>query len=151
MRLFTQNNTEALRWCGKQIIYVLAYIWRTLLFRTTFTAITGSLGKTTTKECVAAILSTHLPTAKTLRNQNDGREGKNAGIPRIGFNYRMTNLQAALGVAQLERIDRVISLKRRNAEFIIPYRGNRWDHATARGTMGKECFLALYGSRKGQL
>lgn len=33
----------------------------------------------------------------------------------IGFNYRMTNLQAALGVAQMERIERVVDRKRRNA------------------------------------
>jgi perosamine synthetase len=30
----------------------------------------------------------------------------------IGFNYRMTNLQAALGVAQLKKIDRLINKKR---------------------------------------
>jgi len=30
----------------------------------------------------------------------------------IGFNYRMTNMQAALGVAQLERIDQIIQKKR---------------------------------------
>ena len=31
---------------------------------------------------------------------------------RIGFNYRMTNLQAALGVAQLTKIDQIIEKKR---------------------------------------
>lgn len=36
---------------------------------------------------------------------------------RIGFNYRMTNLQAALGVAQMERIEQVIDRKRRNARL----------------------------------
>ena len=30
----------------------------------------------------------------------------------LGFNFRMTNLQAALGVAQLERIDEVVTKKR---------------------------------------
>ena len=30
----------------------------------------------------------------------------------FGFNYRMTNLQAALGVAQVEKIDRTIDRKR---------------------------------------
>lgn len=31
--------------------------------------------------------------------------------PEIGFNYRMTNLQAALGAAQMERIDTIIAKK----------------------------------------
>jgi UDP-N-acetylmuramoyl-tripeptide--D-alanyl-D-alanine ligase len=83
MSLFTRNNTAALRWCGRQFIYVLAYLWRRLLFRTTFIAITGSLGKTTTKECIAAILSAHFSTAKTLRNQND-----RSGILRTIFRVR---------------------------------------------------------------
>jgi perosamine synthetase len=33
----------------------------------------------------------------------------------LGFNYRMTNLQAALGVAQLRRIDELVARKRANA------------------------------------
>jgi len=35
--------------------------------------------------------------------------------PEIGFNYRMTNLQAAIGLAQFERIDEMITIRRRNA------------------------------------
>jgi perosamine synthetase len=35
--------------------------------------------------------------------------------PEIGFNYRLTNIQAALGLAQLERIDEFVKAKRRNA------------------------------------
>lgn len=35
----------------------------------------------------------------------------------IGFNYRMTNMQAALGVAQLERIQQFIELRRKNAKL----------------------------------
>jgi perosamine synthetase len=35
--------------------------------------------------------------------------------PEIGFNYRLTNIQAALGVAQLERIDELIAVRRRIA------------------------------------
>ena len=34
----------------------------------------------------------------------------------IGYNYRLTNLQAAIGVAQLEKIEEIIGKKRRNAE-----------------------------------
>lgn len=35
----------------------------------------------------------------------------------LGFNYRMTNIQAAIGLAQLEKIDRFVELRRRNAAF----------------------------------
>ncbi|MEW6200926.1 MAG: DegT/DnrJ/EryC1/StrS family aminotransferase [bacterium] len=35
----------------------------------------------------------------------------------IGFNYRMTNLQAAIGLAQLEKIDELVDARRRNAEY----------------------------------
>lgn len=37
--------------------------------------------------------------------------------PLMGFNYRMTNLQAALGLAQLEKIDRFIARKRKIAQL----------------------------------
>ena len=39
--------------------------------------------------------------------------------PEVGFNYRMTNLQAALGVAQLERYD---AMRARKAELLAWYR-----------------------------
>lgn len=35
----------------------------------------------------------------------------------IGFNYRMTNIQAAIGLAQLERVDKFIEIKRKNAKI----------------------------------
>jgi perosamine synthetase len=35
--------------------------------------------------------------------------------PLVGYNYRLTNLQAALGLAQLERLDHFVEIKRRNA------------------------------------
>ncbi len=35
----------------------------------------------------------------------------------IGFNYRMTNLQAAVGVAQMDLIDESVETRRRNAEL----------------------------------
>jgi perosamine synthetase len=37
--------------------------------------------------------------------------------PVIGFNYRMTNIQAAIGTAQLEEIDLILKTKRDNANL----------------------------------
>ncbi len=34
-----------------------------------------------------------------------------------GFNYRMTNMQAAIGIAQLEKIEKIIEIKRSNANL----------------------------------
>ncbi|MEG0090715.1 MAG: LegC family aminotransferase, partial [Oscillospiraceae bacterium] len=60
----------------------------------------------------------------------------------IGYNYRMTNLQAALGVAQLEKLEEFVEIKHRNYDFykdtldgvnglkILPFRdgvrSNKW-------------------------
>lgn len=37
----------------------------------------------------------------------------------LGYNYRMTNIQAAIGVAQMERINQIIEQKRFNAKLYI--------------------------------
>lgn len=36
----------------------------------------------------------------------------------LGYNFRMSDITAALGIAQLEKIDRVIEMRRRNAEML---------------------------------
>lgn len=51
-----------------------AALWRRLLVRTTFVAITGSNGKTTTKELLAAILTSRYRVHKTPSSHN-GRQG----------------------------------------------------------------------------
>ncbi len=52
------------------IFYWVAFAWRRMLPRTTVIAITGSLGKTTTKELLADVLMSVAPTYRTYRNQN---------------------------------------------------------------------------------
>jgi UDP-N-acetylmuramoyl-tripeptide--D-alanyl-D-alanine ligase len=52
------------------VLYVLAFIWRRLLVRTKVIAITGSLGKTTAKECLAVVLASQGRTFRSYRNQN---------------------------------------------------------------------------------
>lgn len=44
--------------------------------------------------------------------------------PVLGYNYRLTNLQAALGVAQLERIEEIIRRKRKVADVYGKGLGN---------------------------
>ena len=93
-RVWKEKTKSWKRWCHFQLLYVLAYLWRRLLFRTTFIAITGSVGKTTCKECIAAILSAHLPTAKTLINQNELH-----GVPRTILRVRPWHRFAVVEIA----------------------------------------------------
>ncbi|MDD5129516.1 MAG: aminotransferase class I/II-fold pyridoxal phosphate-dependent enzyme [Candidatus Omnitrophica bacterium] len=51
-----------------------------------------------------------------LRDHGMSRE-KKYWHPYIGFNYRLTNIQAAIGVAQLEKIASLIKRKRENARL----------------------------------
>ncbi|SFM48499.1 UDP-N-acetylmuramyl pentapeptide synthase [Nitrosomonas nitrosa] len=52
------------------VVSQAAFIWRRLLFNTTFIAITGSAGKTTTKEFLASILEQHYSVVRTPGNWN---------------------------------------------------------------------------------
>ena len=52
------------------IYYCLAYLWRRILLKTTFVAITGSAGKTTAKNCIASILQQQGATISTKGTRN---------------------------------------------------------------------------------
>ncbi len=52
------------------LLYLLAYFWRRLMVRTTVIGITGSVGKSTAKDCLARILADVAPTVKTDKNFN---------------------------------------------------------------------------------
>ncbi|MCG3211122.1 MAG: GDP-perosamine synthase [Anaerolineae bacterium] len=48
--------------------------------------------------------------------ENQGRYNDNPyWHPEVAFNYRMTNIQAAIGLAQLEKIDDLLAIRRNNA------------------------------------
>ncbi len=55
--------------------------------------------------------------AETMRILRDHgtQPGRRYWHPVVGFNYRLTNLQAAVGVAQMERLDDILAAKRRIA------------------------------------
>ena len=52
---------------------------------------------------------------KSLRNQGRSYDSRWFHHVRLGFNYRLTDLQAALGLAQLEKLDEILELRARAA------------------------------------
>jgi len=92
------------------LMYAAAYLWRTVLFRTTFIAITGSMGKTTAKEFLAGALATRFPTASSLANQNGY-----AGVPRSVLRVRPWHRFAVIEVAADGR-----GLMRSSARLVRP-------------------------------
>lgn len=50
-----------------------------------------------------------------LRNQG---QIKRYGYIRLGYNYRMTNISAAIGICQLEKLNEFNDIRRRNAEIL---------------------------------
>ena len=54
--------------------------------------------------------------AKSLKNLAHSK-GRRFLHTDMAFNYRMTNIQAALGLAQFERIDELVEMRRRNAHL----------------------------------
>ena len=71
---------------------------------------TGGGGMILTDDEELAKLARHLTTTAKIPHQWEFRHD------RIGYNYRMTNIQAALGCAQMEQLDYLIGLKRQLAE-----------------------------------
>jgi UDP-N-acetylmuramoyl-tripeptide--D-alanyl-D-alanine ligase len=55
---------------ANRLTILAAFVWRRLLFNTTFIAITGSVGKTTTKELLSEILGHEFPVMRTPGNWN---------------------------------------------------------------------------------
>ncbi len=53
-----------------------------------------------------------------LKNLAFGKENKFMHQD-VGFNYRMTNLQAGIGLGQLEKIEKIINVKRKIAKYYI--------------------------------
>ena len=71
------------------------------------------------------MISTNIPTTKAYR---DGGFDENYLHTIPGLNYRMTNIQAAIGVAQMERLGGLVSQRIVNAELYssILYGKGRW-------------------------
>ena len=57
--------------------------------------------------------------ARSIRNQ--GRDTNSGWLahPRLGYNFRLSDINCALGIAQLERIDEILAGRRRVAELYL--------------------------------
>ena len=55
--------------------------------------------------------------ARSLCNQGRDPDAGWLAHARLGFNYRLTDIQAALGVVQMQRLDEIIAKRRRVAEM----------------------------------
>ena len=74
------------------LLGALAFVWRRLMFRTTFVTITGSLGKTTTTRIAVPILSSSFPTNAT-RGSNNSRISLARTVLRTRYRHRVTVLE----------------------------------------------------------
>lgn len=76
---------------------VRAYLWRRMLPRTTFIAVSGSVGKTTTKELLANILEQFAPTARTPGNCNHRKfGGPEATLLSVRPKHRFAVIEAGI-------------------------------------------------------
>jgi UDP-N-acetylmuramoyl-tripeptide--D-alanyl-D-alanine ligase len=98
------------------LLFFLASRWRRLLFRTTFIAVTGSVGKTTTKEFLADILATKGRTYRTIGNQNNGFVLP-LNILRVRPWHRFAVLE--IGVSRPGMMHRLAQLVRPNVALIL--------------------------------
>ncbi|MBE0465953.1 MAG: LegC family aminotransferase [Candidatus Desulforudis sp.] len=75
--------------------------------------------------------------ARLLTNQGRAFGAKDYEHPEIGYNYRLTNIQAALGLAQMERLEQLLDAKRRNAalyrEVLRDVPGLEWQQELPEG------------------
>ena len=54
---------------------------------------------------------------RSMANQGRGESGLWLSHERLGFNYRMDEMSAALGWAQMQRIDEIIEKRQRVADM----------------------------------
>ena len=91
-----------------QTLYWFGCLWRRLLRGTTFVAITGTHGKTTTKEMLAAMLASRAPTASTRGNENSGLS-LTLNVLRVRPRHRFAVLELGVGgPGQMRRLARLV-------------------------------------------
>jgi UDP-N-acetylmuramoyl-tripeptide--D-alanyl-D-alanine ligase len=70
----------------------ISFLWRRLMFRTSFVAVTGSLGKTTSTRAIATVLSARYSTNAT-RDGDNSRIGLAESILRTRWRHRLSVIE----------------------------------------------------------
>ena len=83
---------QAYRDASPYLLSARAFLWRRLMFRTTFIAITGSVGKTSATAALGSILSAHYPTNWTPGGRNN-RRALAETILATRFRHRFTVIE----------------------------------------------------------
>ncbi|HVN76287.1 MAG TPA: Mur ligase family protein [Thermoanaerobaculaceae bacterium] len=91
-----------------QSLYWVAFLWRRALRKTTFVAVTGTHGKTTAKEMLAAILGSRSPTLRTFDNENTGVL-LTRNLLRVRPRHRFAVLELGVGApGEMRRLARLV-------------------------------------------
>ena len=111
----------------------------------TIAALSFNGNKTVTCGGGGALVSTDAALLAAARHlATTARTSRNYDHDRIGFNYRMTNLEAAVGVAQMERLASLVAAKRRIAgRYDKAFAGHPWLQPFPRAPWGESaCWYA---------
>lgn len=84
---------------------------------------------------------------RTRHLSTQARNASDYSYDEVGFNYRMTNLNAAVGLAQLERLDDMLKAKKATASAYDHALANRDDLRPMRQSNWAESSCWLYGLR----
>ena len=66
--------------------------------------------------CIVTASSDLAAVCRSLRNQGRGEDGAWLAHQRLGYNYRISDINCALGVSQLRRLDTIVRLRAEAAE-----------------------------------
>ncbi len=92
-----------------QTLYRIAYLWRRVLVRTTFVAVTGTHGKTTIKELLATVLGASRPTFRSRANENSGL-ALTLNMLRVRPWHRFAVIELGVGApGEMRRLARLVS------------------------------------------
>jgi UDP-N-acetylmuramoyl-tripeptide--D-alanyl-D-alanine ligase len=140
--------TSIARRFSEILLSAVAFVWRSLLFRTTVIGITGSVGKTTTRESLAAVLAAYHPTQKTLSHRGGGRRA----LPRTLLRTRPWHrfLVAEVGIDHPGQMWKSAWLLRPDIAIILQIKGtHRNAFPTLETTAAEKAKLLGHLGRRG--